>query len=1110
MSRALALCCWALCLAIAAPLSAADDVVEHDLEVRLEPESQSLTVSDRITLPREAGGDILFYLYAGLEPSVRLAQGEAELILIDSDAYVARYRLRLPAGAREFRLDYRGRLHHELEASARQQARGFSNSAGLIDSRGSFLSASSLWYAQFEDYPLLRFDLRADLPADWLSVSQGERLQSRLADGRRQEHWRETRPQQEIYLIAAAFELYSEALEGGRAAQVFLRSDDAQLAGKYLAATANYIAMYEKLLGPYPYRKFALVENFWETGFGMPSFTLLGSRVIRLPFIINSSYPHEILHNWWGNGVYVDFAGGNWSEGLTAYLADHLIKQQQGQAAPYRQQSLQKYRDYAASGRDFALREFRGRHSPATEAVGYGKTMMLFHMLRQRLGDETFTRALQRFYADFRFAEAGYDDLANVFSDVAGTDLGGFFEQWIGRVGAPELALTHTRLREANSGFRLEIGLEQRQPGEVYALDIPLAVSAEGRAEAIETLLSMNQRKQEFVVELSERPLRIDIDPGFDLFRTLALAETPPAFTQLFGARDLLVVLPRSADAELQTAWQRFARGMQHTGPERVEIVWDDQIERLPADRAVAVLGWGNRFGDDMRRVLEQREVGFDGQTVRVGLSATATDGTAFAWVTRAEGEGAEEAAARAWITADLAAALPGLLRKLPHYHKYSYLAFTGDEPQNSLKGRWPVTDSPLTAVLEPGSGRARLASRPPLIEAESSFSSSRMMEDLRYLSAPALAGRGFGEPGLEQAASHIAAAMQAAGLEPGGGDGGYFQHFDASGGADNRQARLKNVVAVIPGSDPKLAGQSIVVGAHYDHLGNGWPDARAGAAGQVHHGADDNASGVAVLLELARVLGREFKPSRSVVFVAFSAEEAGRLGSRHYVEHATAHPAAKAIGMLNLDSVGRLFDDKLLVLGAESASEWPHIFRGIGFVTGIQTVMVSEALDASDQASFHEAGVPAVQLFSGVHEDYHRPGDTADKIDADGLVKVAEVGREVIEYLATREEALSGTLSRSGGTEQTKKKRRVSLGTVPDFTYGGEGYRLDGVVAGSPAEKAGLRQADVITAIDGERVGGVRDLSRVLKSLAPGQSIEIRFRRQAQEKSARITLDQR
>ncbi len=351
---------------------------------------------------------------------------------------------------------------------------------------------------------------------------------------------------------------------------------------------------------------------------------------------------------------------------------------------------------------------------------------------------------------------------------------------------------------------------------------------------------------------------------------------------------------------------------------------------------------------------------------------------------------------------------------------------------------------------------------------------------------------------------------MSDAGLEPGGDAGDYFQHFSASGGADNRLSQLKNVVGVIPGSDPKLAAQSVVVGAHYDHLGRGWPDAYSENAGEIHPGADDNASGVAVMLELARVLRRELEPARSIVFVAFSAEEAGRIGSRHYVENPGPYPATGAIAMLNLDSVGRLFDNKLLVLGADSASEWPHIFRGVGFVTGSQSVLVSEPLDASDQVSFLDADVPAVQLFSGVHEDYHRPGDSADKIDADGLVKVAEVSREVLQYLAGREQPLSGALTQQKGGDGSGTKRKVSLGTVPDFTYDGEGYRLDGVVAGSPAELAGLREADIIIAIDGVAVSGIREVSRVLKALKPGQSVDIRFRRDSAEMNTRATMVQR
>ena len=155
-------------------------------------------------------------------------------------------------------------------------------------------------------------------------------------------------PQEEIWLVAGRWIETSRTVDGIETLAL-LRSQDDALAVKYLDATGPYIAMYGQLFGAYPYAKFALVENFWETGYGMPSFTLLGSKVIRLPFILTSSYPHEILHNWWGNGVYVEPAGGNWSEGLTAYLADHLFAEQNGGGAAYRQEALQKYADYAST-----------------------------------------------------------------------------------------------------------------------------------------------------------------------------------------------------------------------------------------------------------------------------------------------------------------------------------------------------------------------------------------------------------------------------------------------------------------------------------------------------------------------------------------------------------------------------------------------------------------------------------------------------------------------------------------------------------------------------------------------------------------------------------------
>jgi hypothetical protein len=1079
----------------------------HELKVALQPQRQTITVTDRITLPKPVA-NLTLRLHPGLQPRFLSDQGAVTVDKLQSDDDLERYRITLPTDATQVRVAYTGVIHHPLSPSSAEQPRGFRNSPGLIDAQGVFLAYGSLWYPHIAGYPYLTYTMQVELPAGWSSVSQGIRQQQQSDGKLTRERWRMDKPQQEIYLIAAQFTEYQrEAMQQQRPvkAQVFLREPDQKLADKYLDATVAYLAMYEQLLGPYPYSKFALVENFWETGFGMPSFTLLGSRVIRLPFIINSSYPHEILHNWWGNGVYVDMASGNWSEGLTAYLADHLIKEQQGQGEDYRQQSLQKYRDYAANNRDFPLTGFKNRHSSATEAVGYGKSLMLFHMLRKQLGDETFIKALQTLYQDYLFRHTSFNDVQQVFEQVSGVSLEGFFDQWVQRTGAPELVLKESRVEKSAQGFRLQLTLAQVQPGEPYRLAIPVAVTLKDQPAAKKFSVTMTSKGQTYALDLPAAPTRVDIDPQFDLFRKLAIAETPLAFTQVFGASDLLVVLPENASADMKTAWQRFAQAISQMGPERVSMVTDEELASLPGDRAVVVLGWDNRFAAQLQGELTRHPVTFETGEVQVLQEPMNKDNHAFAWVTRSAGAN-NQSYPRTLITADLASALPGLARKLPHYHKYSYLGFAGEEPENRLKGRWPVTDSPLSKVFQENAEQGELLAATPLIEPVSAFDATPMMKTVRYLSDPERQGRGLGSTGLEQAGDYIAQAFKQAGLKPGGDNGSYYQFFSAEG-EDGVPRRLKNVIGVIPGRHPQLSRQNLVLGAHYDHLGLGWPDGRGQNRGKVHPGADDNASGIAVMLELARVMGRKFQPDRSIVFAAFSGEEAGRLGSKHYVKYEKDYPVSKAIAMVNLDSVGRLFDNKLIVLGGESASEWPPIFRGIEFVTGIPSVLVREPLDASDQISFHEAGVPAVQLFSGAHTDYHRPGDTADKIDADGLVKVAEVSKQVLEYLAGREASMTYQLAGRETAARSPGSRRVSLGSIPDFTYQGDGYRLEGVVPDSPAAQAGLGKMDIIVAIDETVIKGVRDISQLLKTLKPGQTIRIHYLRDGKQHQTQAQL---
>jgi membrane-associated protease RseP (regulator of RpoE activity) len=215
---------------------------------------------------------------------------------------------------------------------------------------------------------------------------------------------------------------------------------------------------------------------------------------------------------------------------------------------------------------------------------------------------------------------------------------------------------------------------------------------------------------------------------------------------------------------------------------------------------------------------------------------------------------------------------------------------------------------------------------------------------------------------------------------------------------------------------------------------------------------------------------------------------------------------------MLNLDTVGRLVKQPLIQFGTGTADEWVHIFRGAGYVTGVPVKTVADDFGSSDQTAFIEAGIPAVQFFSGSHEDFHRPGDTPEKLDYDGLTRVAKVLNETVRYLGERPEPLHSTL---GGKQSSipvtrSSSRRVSFGTVPDYTFSGAGVRLDDVSAGTPAERAGLRKGDIIMIVNETPVDDLRAYSEALKQLGPGDEIRVNFLRDGVEKTLSTQVTER
>ncbi len=1121
-------CCGLVVFAVLQflPLRAAlgAQIIHHDLSVVLDPVSHSLRVSDTVTVPESFlagdGKPLTFSLHEGLSPS----SPTAGVGILKSGSHggspgLEAFTAVLPPSVRTFTLHYGGAIDHPLEEVGEEYARGQRQTAGRIFQDGAYLSPRSGWYPDFGE-GLFSFSLAIELPAAWDAVSQGRRTEHTAGAASRSVRWEEEVPQDSIFLVAGPYTEYVRQ-EGGPAAMVFLRRPDESLANRYLEVTLQYVAMYEELIGPYPYGKFALVENFWETGYGMPSFTLMGPKVIRFPFILHSSYPHEILHNWWGNGVYIDYESGNWGEGLTAYLSDHLIKEQRNQGAQYRLIALQKYSDYVTSGRDLPLTDFRSRHGSVSEAVGYGKSLMFFHMLRRRLGDDAFRGGLRAFYGQHLSRVASFDDLRRAFETSSGESLEHFFEQWLSRKGAPRLTAEGVSLARDGDDYLLRGTLRQTQEEKAFVIDVPLAVTLEGKVEAAEAVVPMTSRSASFELRFREAPRRVDVDPSFDVFRRLDPLEIPPALTMAFGADKALILLPSAAGADILDGYRELARSLSRSGPGSVEIMTDDEIEELPADRSVWLLGWENRLFPEMLRALDGRGFSAGDTTVLLGKSEIPREDHAFVLTAR---HPSSPSLALLWIAADNPEAIPGLGRKLPHYHKYSYLAFSGPEPENVAKGRWPVKESPLTMVLA-GGGESpppppgSLPRRDPLASLEPLFSRERMVETIAFLASEKLGGRGLGTLGLDSAARHIAESFSSSGLRPGGDDGkSYFQSWAHPGDDGSGEILLQNVIGVIPGARPEWEGQTIVIGAHYDHLGRGsgvaGSDVRQGNEGFFHPGADDNASGVALLLELARVLGGGWKPERTVVFAAFSGEEAGKIGSRYYVDNADPSPALGCRAMINLDTVGRLRDGKLMVLGGGSSRDWVHIFRGAGFLSGVEVEMVAEDLDSSDHVCFQEKGIPAVQLFSGPHLDYHRPGDTPDKMDPDGLLRLAALTKEVLEYLARREEPLTAPPASGRGPAEDRSpaggKRKSSLGTVPDFSFPGPGVRLAGVVPGSPAEKAGLREGDVVHAVGETKIPSLRDLAAVLRRLRPGTRVAISFSRDGKHLGAEAVLEDR
>ncbi|HUF31126.1 MAG TPA: M28 family peptidase, partial [Gemmatimonadaceae bacterium] len=417
------------------------------------------------------------------------------------------------------------------------------------------------------------------------------------------------------------------------------------------------------------------------------------------------------------------------------------------------------------------------------------------------------------------------------------------------------------------------------------------------------------------------------------------------------------------------------------------------------------------------------------------------------------------------------------------------------------------------------------------LSPAAAAADTATLRSDVTFLASDLLAGRGTGTPGYDSAAAYVVRRWQQLQLAPvvigdaavcgsvGRGsacDSVYQQQFIARSAAAahagvSPELPTSNVAALLRGRDPALRDQYVVLGAHLDHLGRGGGsalDPEAGAA--IRNGADDNASGSALVMELARLLAAD-PPRRSVLFVHFSGEELGLLGSQYFVEHLPV-PIENVVAMINFDMVGRLREDRLIVYGVSTAEEMPMLLDSANIAPRLDLRTVGDGFGPSDHSSFYAKGIPVLHMFTDLHDEYHRATDDVETLSIDGMAKVAKYAERVTRRIADREDRLTPVrnaqpvLSVSSGSASG-----TWFGSIPDMVASEEaGVRLTGVSPGSPADQAGVRAGDVLVEFGGQAVGDLYQFTDALRARQPGDTVRVVVRRDGQPLSFTAVLGTR
>jgi hypothetical protein len=648
-----------LCLAL--PAVGADAYFELDVRVTIDPLRRALAGQGSLRVP--AGGAEVVTLGERFRTAQFIFEGRYLHQTTSEIPGAVGWLLPASGSTREISVSWQGSL--EPVDSRLQHRETLDFSLPVTGDSGTYLPAASYWYPAVTGR-FLRWRVRLDLPAGQRGLVPGRLVSESEGPSGYSAQFEFALAGEGIDLFAGPYVVAERLMKTPDGREVSLRTyffrELEDLAPGYLDSSAEYIRMFEKRIGAYPYPCFSVVASPTPTGFGMPSLTYLGADVLRLPFIRSSSLGHEVLHNWWGNGVFVDYAQGNWSEGLTTFMADYSFKELEGEAAA-REARLGWMRDLSAvpPAQDMAISQFTSRTHGVSQMLGYHKTAMVLFMLREHIGPESFDKGLRSFWATHRFESAGWDDLQDAWDQASGSSLSVFFGQWLRRRGVPFVQLESARYSTGPGRSALRVTLTQ--DAIPWALRVPLRLHFPYGTRDISVEIA--ESRNEVDIPDVEHVTAVSLDPDLRLLRRLSKGEAPPILRDvMLSERTSLITLnpdPAFREEVLRLS-ARFLEGSTQEGA----------ADSLP-DTAAMVVGTASQVRDYLRRQLPEADQVEPDASVK---------GDVLVWTVRGPH------GAILCIAARDSASLGALARSLPHHGKQSWLVFNRGRAVG--RGVWP------------------------------------------------------------------------------------------------------------------------------------------------------------------------------------------------------------------------------------------------------------------------------------------------------------------------------------------------------------------------------------------------------------------------------------